>query len=241
MVRSIYACDVGSTRTPPAGRRNRIRGVAFAWARVSSLEPTRVCVSQDIERLARSIGDDLTSGQSVALGFEAPLFFPVPQAAERLSRGRENERSRAFSAPAGLAVAALAVHQAAWLLRELFSRCGQTCEFSVDWTKWPPKGEKPLLFCWEAFVSGSAHSDTHVYDAATAATAFVAAESDLASANAVTAERPISLIGAVALWSGWTTDVKTLRGSTLVIKPDVPYRGVVEPVEPAHVLSQGDC
>ena len=74
-----------------------------------------------------------------------------------------------------------------------------------------------MLFCWEAFVSGRAHSDTHVYDAATAATCFSLNERNLAQANAVTAERPLSLIGTVALWSGWTDDLAILHNSTLVI------------------------
>ena|SRR5271157_3882834 len=108
--------------------------------------------------------------------------------------------------------------------------CHQHCDFSVDLAKWPPTGDRPLLFCWEAFVSGLAHSDTHVYDAATAATAFLANESQLATANAVTAERPISLIGAVALWSRWVTEADSLHASTLVIMPNAPYRGPVEPV-----------
>ena len=120
-------------------------------------------------------------------------------------------RQSLICGPAGLAVAALAIHQAAWLLSRFYDRCHQHCDFSVDLAKWPPTGDRPLLFCWEAFVSGLAHSDTHVYDAATAATAFLANESQLATANAVTAERPISLIGAVALWSRWVTEADSLR------------------------------
>lgn len=229
-MRVIYACDIGSTRQPRAERRNRIRGVAFAWAKVSPSEPSKVGVSQDIEKLAQSVGDDLLAGKNVALGFEAPLFFPVPRAASDLSRGRSGDGNRSFAAPAGLAVAALAIHQVAWLLSQLHERCYQSCDFSVDIARWPPTGDRPLLFCWEAFVSGPAHSDIHVYDAATAAIEFLANESQLATANAVTAERPLSLIGAVALWSRWVAETDSLHAPVLVIKPRVPYRGTVDPV-----------
>jgi len=229
-MRVIYACDVGTTRPARKGRQNRILGAAFAWARLSPEEPSVVRVSQDIERLVIELGNDMLAGKSVALGFEAPLFIPVPNSAENLSRRREGEKDRAFSAPAGLAVAALAVHQAAWVLSTLRRTCKDGCTFTTDWKAWPPSGEQQTLFCWEAFVSGKAHSDTHVYDAATAATCFSLNESNLDQANAVTAERPLSLIGTAALWSGWADDLAVLHSPSLVIMPAEPYKGPLEPV-----------
>lgn len=125
----------------------------------------------------------------------------------RKGRRRDGEKDGAFSAPAGLAVTALAVHEAAWILAALRRTCKAECIFTTDWKAWPPSGGQQLLFCWEAFVSGKAHSDTQVYDAATAATCFSLNESNLDQANAVTSERPLSLIGTAALWSGWTNDL----------------------------------
>ena len=219
--RVIYACDVGTTRPGP-------EGPAFAWAKLSPQEPARVRVSQDIERLVTDIANEIQGGKSVALGFEAPLFIPVPSSANDLSRGRDGERDRSFAAPAGLAVTALAVHQAAWILSSLRSGCNRECGFTTDWKAWPPAGERQTLFCWEAFVSRKAHSDTHVYDAATAATAFLIKEHNLDQENAVTAERPLSLIGAAALWSGWTDDLAVLHSPSLVMMPAEPYKGPVE-------------
>ena len=95
----------------------------------------------------------------------------------------------------------------------------------MDSRDWPPADNDQLLFCWEAFVSGSAHTKIHVRDAATAAKAFLAVESDLASANAVTAAEPLSLLGAVALWCGWTSDLAVLKQSAIVIKPTAPFLG----------------
>ena len=219
--RVIYTCDVGTTRQ---GRK----GPAFAWAKILPQDPTRVRVSQDIERLVTDIGTEIQGGKSVALGFEAPLFIPIPSSAGNLSRGRVGERDRSFAAPAGLAVTTLAVHQAAWILSSLRIACNQGCIFTTDWKAWPPSGEQQMLFCWEAFVSGKAHSDTHVNDAATAGTAFLFHERNLDQANAVTAERPISLIGAAALWSGWTDDLAILHSPALVIMPSEPFIGPLE-------------
>jgi hypothetical protein len=219
--RVIYACDVGTTRQGP-------HGPAFAWAKISPEEPTRVRVSQDIERLVADITSEIQKGKSVALGLEAPMFIPVPSSAENLSRGRAGEKNRSFAAPAGLAVASLALHQAAWILASLRSSCSRQCDFTTDWKAWPPSDERQRLFFWEAFVSGKAHSDKHVNDAATAVTYFLFNERNLDQANAVTAERPLSLIGTAALWSGWTDDVSVLHSPSLVIMPSQPFKGTLE-------------
>jgi hypothetical protein len=219
--RSLYACDVGTTRSGAAGS-------SFAWAKIEPEDPARVRVSRDIERLVADISSEINVGKSIALGFEAPLFIPVPISADNLSRGRAGERDRSFAAPPGLAVTTLALHQAAWILASLREACIRECGFSTDWKAWPPSSEKQVLFCWEAFVSGNAHSDTHVNDAATAVNAFSIHERNLDQANAVTAERPLSLIGTAALWSGWTENQAMLHRSALVIKPSEPFKGQIE-------------
>lgn len=61
-----YACDIGS-----------VKSGAFAWARNSSAETTPTA-SQDIDRLIEYIVEDAKEGKTIALGFEAPLFMPVP-------------------------------------------------------------------------------------------------------------------------------------------------------------------
>ena len=220
--RVVYECDVGSTR----GRQPR-----FAWARVEPEPPSEVVGSSDIRALAANLEVDLGRGYSIALGFEAPLFIPVPMCANDLSRGRRGEGNRAFAAPAGAAVTTLDAHQAAWLLRKLFLSRGGACKFTLDPQAWVPTMSRPVLFCWETFVSGASHSISeeraHIQDAATAAVEFLDNECYLASANSVTAEHPFSLIGAAALWSGWTTDVDILYEPALVIKPAEPYQGPI--------------
>ncbi len=215
--RCIYACDIGSTRPTPS---------RFGWARVTPDKPNEVIGSSDIDKLVECLKRDLGDGRSIALGFEAPLFIPVPELASDLSKGRDGDGNRSFAAPAGLTVAMLAVHQAAWILREIRRPTSQpNITFTTDWRSWPPGGTSPILFCWEAFVVGEAHSEEHdskkhVQDAATAAACFCENECSLEEANAVKkTERPLSLIGAIALWSEWDRDLEALHRCTLVIKP----------------------
>ncbi|HMD99633.1 MAG TPA: GntG family PLP-dependent aldolase [Terriglobia bacterium] len=218
--RVIYAVDIGSTRCE-AGRTPN-----FGWARVDPVDPSSVVGSSDIGKLADRIIRDLQNEQSVALGFEAPLFIPVPAESSALCYGRKNEGSRSFAAPAGLAVATLGLHQVAWILRRIADSCGDSIELKTGAESWPPSESHPILFCWEAFVCEKAHG-THLQDAATAAMAFLSAESNLADATTITTERPLSLLGAAALWSGLATDTAVLRQPTVVIRPSEPFAGVV--------------
>lgn len=130
-----------------------------------------------------------------------------------MSRGRDGERDRSWSAPAGAAVTTLGLHQAAWILRAAFAVAGSTHDFTTDWNRWPGDG-RPLFFCWEAFVSRAAHcpQNNPVQDAATAVSEFAGNEAALNAANAVTANPRLSLIHAAALWSGWSTIAAHLPG-----------------------------
>jgi hypothetical protein len=225
--RVAYACDVGSTRSD--GKRGAQSG--FGWARAERADDVEG--GRSITRLVAAVAHDLSLGRSVALGFEAPLFIPVPLDAANLCRGRAGEGSRSFAAPAGLAVTALGLHQAAWVLAAL-RETPHRPRFAYRSSEWP--SDTPTLFCWEAFVSGPAHSDDHVRDAATAVVAFLAAESDLAAATTVHAERPLSLIGAAALWSGWVTDSDVLHAATAVIRPSTAFAGTFRLVDGVAAL-----
>jgi hypothetical protein len=219
--RIIYACDIGTTRCS-----TKTHLPSFAWARLNPENGT-IQVSSYIEKLIQQLEADIRQGCSIALGFEAPLFIPVPEDWKDLSKGREGEGNRSFASQLGLTVCALGIHQSAWILRNLYESSSHKCVFTMDWQKhWPPRNHRPVLFCWEAFVSGSAHSEQHLIDAATTVDFFYRHEMYLEDARAkVYAEKPLSLIGCVALWSGWVSDSKILHESTLVIKPKEPFRG----------------
>lgn len=76
----IYAIDVGSTLR---GKE----GTAFAWARVPAAGGVPMA-SPDLRALLDAITRDLHAGRNVPLGFESPLFIPVPDDEKKLSRAR---------------------------------------------------------------------------------------------------------------------------------------------------------
>jgi hypothetical protein len=189
-------------------------------------------VSSYIDKLVQQLESDIRQGCSIALGFEAPLFIPVPEDWKDLSKGREGEGDRSFASQVGLTVCALGIHQSAWILRSLYESLSRECDFTLDPKCWPPSGQRPVVFCWEAFVSGAAHSEQHLMDAATAVHFFWRHETNLEEAREpVSAEKPLSLIGSVALWSGWVSDLEYIHEQTLVIRPKEPFRGNVQKLD----------
>jgi hypothetical protein len=205
----IFAVDIGSTRK---GRRSE----AFAWCGLDDSGRERL-VGTCPEALTIEIHRCIQTRESVALGFEAPLFVPVPNSKEDLSKGRSDEGDRAWSAPAGGYVATLALHQCAWIFRALHASCAPICRMTTDPKAWSTRSKaSPLIFLWEAFVSGRAHG-THAEDARTAAMHFAQRQNDLRSD--ITAENPLSLIGAAILWSDWSNDIALLRTPLLVLRP----------------------
>jgi hypothetical protein len=211
-----YACDIGS-----------IKAGSFAWARNCSPDETPTA-SVDIDDLIVSIVRDANAGMTIAIGFEAPLFMPVPDVSSDLNSGRNNESSRSMFAPAGAAVTTIAIHETAWILKRLHGFVGTRLTLTTDWrTNW--RSRAAHLFMWEAFVSSTAHSDTHERDAATALQYFLNNDQDLNAVNAVTCDNPLSLIAASALWSGWFTDIQSLKSSCLVLRPTSPYAGPIDP------------
>ena len=228
-LRRVYAIDVGSTRSG-----------AFAWARPIDGEPRVVEGGTSIEALLDLLVADLRAGHAVALGLEAPMYIPVPQAAADLSSGRANESGRAWSAPTGLAVTALGLHQLAWIMSTLGGRLDQRPVFTLDWHTWR-SAPGPLLYVWEAFVSGSAHARSggpgdHLRDAATAVVGFREHAWDHEPESALgvgvhgaqDAEVPVlSLPALAALWAGWPVKDAVLRTRTLVVRPESPFAGEI--------------
>jgi hypothetical protein len=53
---------------------------------------------------------------------------------------------------------------------------------------------------------------------------------NVTSANAVTADRPLSLLGAALLWSSWSADLDLLHSPCLVIK--ATPRAAAKPMPP---------
>ena len=143
----IYAADIGS-----------IKSGNFGWARVDPEQDTATHVERndgsEIGEIVDAVQHDLTvRRRGVALGFECPLFVPVPEDPILLGAARPGESEHAWSAGAGAAALATGLVQAAWFLRELRSRCPDAAAY-LDWDEFVGVGEG--LFLWEAFVTGKA-------------------------------------------------------------------------------------
>ncbi len=208
MKRAIYACDVGS-----------IRQGNFAWTRIDPSNQEKPDGDGDIARLCSRLISDLMNNVSVALGFEAPLFLPVPDSADNLSQGRSNEGNRSCFAPAGAYVATLALHQTAWIFKRLHD-ARLNFHSTFDWHLWQSNNTVPVLLCWEAFISGKHKGPSHKKDSEKAAKLFLKFEGKLVTPeDDVTAERPLSLVAAAALWAGICQKPDLICCDCLVLKP----------------------
>lgn len=203
---AVYCADVGS-----------IKQGNFGWAREEAPtgEIERHRGGTEIVDLVDAVAADLAAGVPVALGFECPLFVPVPEDPFRLGAARPGEGTRPWSAGAGTGALTTGLVQAAWVLAELRKRRPGDRVY-LDWAEF--EAAQGALFLWEAFVTEKAKTLTHVDDATVAVACFAAALPDPRSESTVTAERPLSLVGAAALWAGWSDDVELLQAPCLVLK-----------------------
>jgi hypothetical protein len=212
----VYCIDVGS-----------ISGGNFGWARAdasgASVEEHRG--GSEITDVIHALASDLHAGRPVALGFECPLFVPVPLDHRRLGKARAGERDRAWSASAGAGALATGLVQAAWVLAELGARVGDV-KVTVDWDSFTARPQG--LFLWEAFVTGAAKQATHIEDAAVAVAAFLDALPNPPERNAVREERVLSLIAAAVLWSGITRDASLLSSACVVLRAAEPAAQIAE-------------
>jgi uracil-DNA glycosylase len=206
----IYCADIGS-----------IPNRRFGWARSATDESKieRHRGGTEIIELLDGLAEDLAAGQGVALGFECPLFVPLPEQPLRLGMARPGERNRSWSAGAGAGAMATGIVEVAWILNELRQRCPTATPY-LDWAEFAAAGRG--LFLWEAFVTDRAKAATHVDDATVAVAAFRDSLPDPRAMNAVSAERPLSLLSAALLWSGWSSDADLLRTPCLVIRAAPP-------------------
>lgn len=204
----VYVADAGSV-----SKGN------FHWVSPASNDDD----SDKIEQLGVSIVSQLEAGRKVALGYESPLFVPLPASPERLGKSRDGEctpetGNRPFNAGAGASLFATGIQSLVWLLtqikclRPVTTACTSLVHF---------RSGKTEVLVWEAFVSGSekAKPPSHVGDARLAVEAFNAAmQSDL-YASAIRDEIVFSLVGAAILRAGLSDDLTLLKQPCLVLRP----------------------
>ena len=204
----VYVADAGSV-----SKGN------FHWVSPASNEED----SDKIEELAVSIVSQLEAGRKVALGYESPLFVPLPKTSEKLGKSRDGEctpetGNRPFNAGAGASLFATGIQSLVWVLNRI--KCLRPVTTASTSLVHFRSGDADMLV-WEAFVSGSekAKPPCHVGDAKLAMEAFNAAmQSDL-YVSAIRDEIVFSLVGAAILRAGLSNDLTLLRQPCLVLRP----------------------
>jgi hypothetical protein len=203
----IHCADIGSI-----ARGN------FACARLAEDAPGVACTTgHDIGEFTDGIASDLNSGAHVAVGFECPLFLPVPDDPNGLTSARPGEGDRAWSAGAGAGSLATGLTEIVWILDRVKSK---TTKAPAVFVKWQPfRAATGGLFLWEAFVTKAAKAKTHHGDAELAVMSFRDGLPDPEQRNAVVCRgRVRSLIGASLMQAGLATDLNWLAESCLVIR-----------------------
>ena len=102
----VFAVDVGSSSN-------------FAWACSDGR------YGEDGESLVQALVDAIKDRRKVSLGFECPLFIPVPTAWSGIGRSRAGEGNRPWSGGAGGSVTAYGLHEVAWVLKSLLGSLTQ--------------------------------------------------------------------------------------------------------------------
>jgi hypothetical protein len=166
----IYCADVGS-----------IANDNFGWARLE-LDGDGESGGSSIDDLSDALITDLLERRPVSLGFECPLFVPLPEDSRDLGRGREGEGSRPWSAHAGAASMAAGIAQVPWVLGRIAAGVAHV-KAHLDWQTF--SAAEGGLFLWEAFVTANAKGVTHEDDAMIGARAFRAALPDPTGHNAL--------------------------------------------------------
>lgn len=204
---TICCADIGSVEK---GR--------FGWASMSTEPDTEELSGRDIQRFSDFVAERLTAGSKVALGFECPLWVPIADEPSELTRARNGEGNRSYSAGAGAASLVTGLTEVAWILQQI-RKAARDAKAFLDWGLF--ERVQSGLFLWEALVTGRGKTGSHESDAKAAVDAFLRSLPDPMSQNALTPTlRTRSLIGAALLWAGWSTDMKLLSRSCVVIRSE---------------------
>lgn len=167
--------------------------------------------------LAAHVSTALKSGAPVALGFECPLFIPLEDDEQNLTRARPGEGNRPWSVGAGCAVLATGLVQTTWVLQKVKNHLEHDTSVFLSWDEF--SAARSGLYLWEAFVSGKAKAGSHEEDAKKAVEAFERALPDPTKCNAVRCDADVySLVGAALLRTGWSEDLRLLHEPCLVVR-----------------------
>ena len=203
---NVAVIDIGSPRRNNTG-----------WAIVGAMSRTGTDLDEGISTIASAV----LSGP-LALGFEAPNFVPMRENPADLTRPRDGERDRAFSAGAGAAVLVTGTVVVPYVLGRL-RRAAPSATATLDWQGWPHSdGASQQMLLFEAFVSNKSadRATRHIDDAVLAAQSLQArlSRNEIIESD-VKVDRAFNILGAMMMRTGWTDDASVLAQACLVIKP----------------------
>ena len=202
---TICCADIGSV---DKGR--------FGWASLSIESPAEESSGRDIRKFSDFVAQRLAGGKKVALGFECPLWVPIADEPTELTRARDGEGNRSYSAGAGPASLVTGLTEVTWILHRI-RQASRNVDAFLNWTRF--ERAQHGLFLWEALVTGKGKTSSHESDARAAVDAFRSTLPDPTSRNALNpTPRTRSLIGAALLWAGWSKDVALLSTPCVVIR-----------------------
>jgi hypothetical protein len=202
----VFCADVGS-----------IAKGKFAWARrLPGDTEEELHAPSSIESLAGAVAHQLERDRPLALGFEAPLFLPVPVASSELGKARPCDvNAPAWSSQIGGSVMATGIAQLAWTLRRVRERAPAT-ELFLQWEPFAAVGHGLLV--WEAFVTRDAKGTSDEEDATIGLDAFCAQLPTPGDDNANETEAPLSLAAMAGMWAGWDLSPELLASACLVVR-----------------------
>lgn len=199
---ALFCADIGS-----------IKRKQFGWA--CMIPSGEEITGTSIEEFAAQIAKQYESEAKVAVGFECPLFVPARKNSVEVNSARNGEGNRSWSAGAGTAALATGLVEVLWVMNEVSRLLGKSPTAAFKWSTFL---ETKSILLWEAFISSGAKGSGHVHDAQIAVARFLASLPEPPSANAIIEESVLSLVGAAALRSGWSNEIKVLSEPCLVIK-----------------------
>ena len=202
----VFCADIGSIA----------RG-KFAWARrIPADAEEELHEPSSIHSLGEAVASELKRERPVALGFEMPLFVPVPADPEQLGKARPcDSNAPAWCSPVGANVLATGIPQVAWLLRHVHDSVPQV-DLYLEWE--PFAAARQGLLLWEAFVTSDAKGESDEEDATIGINAFCAQLPSPGDADANETELPLSLGAAAGVWAGWDLPADALRLPCIVVR-----------------------
>jgi hypothetical protein len=206
----VFCADIGSIT------RN-----SFAWARrMPAADHEEVHEPESIEALAVAVVQALQNGEPVALGFEAPMFVPVPDDPNMLGKARPcDEGSPSWSSQVGASVLATAMVQIPWIL-DYIRQHAPDVHLHLTWESF--EATQTGLLLWEAFISGDAKGDSHEDDACIGVQTFCDQLPTPGEAIAAQTPRPFSVLAAAATWAGWELPAEDFRSACVLVRAQAP-------------------